>query len=1343
MTIMKNIAQYFNTARRCLAVALAMIVCGAAVAQSTDTVCPPRTLPWSESFEEQEETVLQCWTTIAAWYGYPLVYHYGFAHEGGSSLAMTSGGATEPCMIATPRMGHRADSLHVGFWLTMNADDGTLLVGLYDTAFVPMLTVDLSTAELGYYEFYTDNYVGTDSVAVAFRIEGGRIAIDDVEVEAASSCRRPWQPWIANLSYDMVTVGWSIPSGTPSSYLVRVVDIAAADTFFLSTYTTQCNIYDLDPATTYEIAVAAVCGSEVTGWLIIGTVTTDVACRAVRSAGIEVLAANAAGLRWENDLTGVNPPTGILLDYRDMQSLTTERLTFAPTVDHTFLDSLSTGHRYLVELRTVCDVDTAAPISLMFTPLDDFCTGHTGPYNTALYPFNAYTYYNYAQMLYPGSFVAGMDSLYAVAFHCVSASSFGDRLFDLYVGSTTDSVLTGNISTLTMRKAVNGRTLDRTADGWIVIPFDYPVPCDTAHNLVLTVVDRTGFVSGMLRFATHNEPFGGTLYGSSSNPINPLDEGLVVTSATTVPDVRLYGNCAGAACQPPVAMVTAAGEHSLTVEWVGATSCVLLYRISDAAAWTTVNAVTSPYILTGLDAATHYLIQLGRVCGSDTAFSDIIEVMTQCGIVEVPYIADFSQGGNPCWTPMAGARIVSPEINAAANTLQVRLMLRGQEPSARVAVGVCNADGSSPVWVDTVAAPFNAYEERVAYIIGYQGTARHIVLGYLGGLNVQWVGIEEQDDCLPPRQLTVSAVAGNRATLSWIGTAGAMYDVYLIEAESGRQAVWHTANTQIILEGLAPNTMYEGYVVARCADNLPPSVQAPFSFGTSCDAIRHFPYREDFEEPAAPAQCWRIAYGDHTNSNVNPMIHTTNQAFSGHRSFRFSSYNTLSSGQYDQYLISPRIVADDSIWVTFACRKDNLASEAFAVGFSTASDAVEDFLWMNTVEPQAGSWQQYTIGFPDLTRYIAIHYMGQNNYYLYIDALTISGPGCEAPVVTAVDEQAESVTVEWNAQGDTSFVAITDGIWISSVQGTPVLDGSYTFGSLESGRSYTVGIRSRCPDGNMSDWTTMQLTTINTSCIAPTGLTLDEVSYTSATVSWIPAEGQHSWQLELLADVPEMSQPINATSYVITDLEQNKSYGVVVRSLCGGIPGPWSDTLWFSTMECQPVENLTYQRIDLRTVSVNWQVPAITTGRQRVEYGERGFMRGTGTIAEVTVTPYVITDMHPDMDYEVYVQNSCQTGVWSDSAAYLLIPSPLAIGGVAMESLVLYPNPASEQVTVGGLQPGAVVTVLDVAGRTVVPAVQCPPSGVMRLDISRLAPGTYFVRATDASGTAVAKLAVK
>ena len=1132
------------------------------------------------------------------------------------------------------------------------------------------------------------------------------------------------------------------------AYIVRQIDTETHDTVYAMADDTSAMLGGMSPGTTYDIAVAALCGGDTTSWFSIGMVTTEVSCRQPMEAEVAALTSTAAGLTWRYDYGGINNPTGMLLKLAGSNNADTV-FTFSTSGEYLFIDSLATGYIYTATLSTLCSNDTAVPLSLTFRPLSEACSESSGTNTSLVVPMAVASPYSYSQSLYPASLLTGMSSLYAIAVRVVGTPIlYSQRTIDIYVGQTTDSTLNENISTMTAQCAAYGMTVNPDGSGWLLLPFDLPVTVNPQQNLLITIVDRTGTMGGQMRFGTGYSSFGGTLYGVSTEmPFDPSMSELSLTFTSALPDVQLFGNCAAPSCVAPAAMVTNASPTTLTLGWIGAEgSCSVRYRADGEEQWTTTAPHVDSCLLSGLNPATRYELSVGAICGADTAYGAEFEAYTVCGIVSTPYLADFTHGASPCWQGYQntfdggvrlGSMIVSPEIGQAANTLQVTISVAGY---GMLYMGVCDADGENMQWVDTMYIDYAG--THVVYLDGYTGTSRRIALvGNSASVVLREVLIEQLDDCLPPRNLAVTNVNGTGATLTWYGTA-ALYEVYIVEEGSGLWSSWQTTETHFTFNGLAGNTLYHGYVVSLCGGTY--SLAYEFSFVTDCEAIAYFPYYEGFESPQAPAQCWNLAYADPANAMANPMAHVGGVACEGNYSFRFSSYNYIQSDIYDQYLISPRIVADDSIWLQFSYRKDNMEAEPFSVGFSTSGNAIGDFLWLSTDQAVLGEWRQYSIGLPAATRYVAIHYMGQNSYYLYIDDLRITGPGCEPPVFTTVDEQSESVTIGWAAETDTSYVYITEGLWLNNVDGIAVLGDEYTFSGLESGHYYTVGVRTRCLDGRLSDWTTRRVVTISTSCQAPTGLTATEVDFTTAEIAWQPVGGAEWWQLCLLADgmLVDISQPLGTPQGMIVGLEQGADYGVMVRSLCSGIPGPWSDTLFFRTHECSTVSDLSFERVDFRTVSLIWQEAEVSTGMHRVEYGLHGFVRGSGTVVEAAGMPLVIGNLEPEPTYDFYIQNYCRPGVLSEAAEMITVPSGMGIDESAgsVSGMTIYPSPATTKVTVEGVAMGVMVEVLDLSGRIV--AGFMPHSSSLAIDVSDYPVGTYFIRVTDTVRTVVGRFNV-
>ena len=210
---------------------------------------------------------------------------------------------------------------------------------------------------------------------------------------------------------------------------------------------------------------------------------------------------------------------------------------------------------------------------------------------------------------------------------------------------------------------------------------------------------------------------------------------------------------------------------------------------------------------------------------------------------------------------------------------------------------------------------------------------------------------------------------------------------------------------------------------------------------------------------------------------------------------------------------------------------------------------------------------------------------------------------------------------------------------------------------------------------------------------------------------------------------------------MLVGLDQNMTYNVIVRSYCSDIPGPWSDTLQFTTAECMPVSDLEYERIDFRTVVISWTEAPVTTGYCRLEYGPQGFTPGTGSVIQRARTPFRLEYLDPYTDYDVYVRNHCEANVQSDSIAFINVPNGVGIDDAPdMAGISIYPNPAEGDITISVDTP-VMLNVMDISGREVISPVYVVSSYV--IPHATLSTGTYFVRLTWKDSTVVGKLIVK
>lgn len=519
------------------------------------------------------------------------------------------------------------------------------------------------------------------------------------------------------------------------------------------------------------------------------------------------------------------------------------------------------------------------------------------------------------------------------------------------------------------------------------------------------------------------------------------------------------------------------------------------------------------------------------------------------------------------------------------------------------------------------------------------------------------------------------------------------------------------------------------------------------SFITLCDAYRVIagnPIEESFESAEAPSPCFSIRKA---NDNPNEMVHGSEMSFSGNNSFRFSSYQPASD--YNQYLISPLLEAEDSVTLRFRYCDLMYGNERLRVGYSVAGNSIDDFVWTDTLTTTGIMWKLFKRDYPSNTRFLAINYCSDYRYYAFVDSLQISvvaSVDCQVPVITSVTEDTESITVCFDAEGSVEAY-ITDQSWNDNASGVTVAGNRYTFAGLQPNTEYTIGLRNHCTSGISSRWTTRRVLTSAENCPAPNGFVLEDNGYSTATFSW--SGDAHAWEINLYNLSYDQTFRVTESPFTVTGLYNDITYHARIRSLCDGLPGSWCDTvITFSTLLCEPVSNLESQVIDVDSgvVLLTWQSQV---GQYVLDYGLEHFTVGGGTtVSGITDEYYRLEGLIPGETYDYYVRAQCDESsysIYSQRGVFTLSREGILEVRNDIEML-LYPNPATGTTTlsIGGVQEYLDIRVMDVCGR-VVKSTQmfCPDGCKMQLSLGHLRSGVYFVHIAGQSVNRIEKLIVK
>ena len=281
---------------------------------------------------------------------------------------------------------------------------------------------------------------------------------------------------------------------------------------------------------------------------------------------------------------------------------------------------------------------------------------------------------------------------------------------------------------------------------------------------------------------------------------------------------------------------------------------------------------------------------------------------------------------------------------------------------------------------------------------------------------------------LPLPNLAVSEVTDVSATLIW-DAPETSYTItgYAYQYKKSSDANWPneviTTNTTVILNGLSDLTEYQFRAKTIFSDHESNYTTISFTTFTS------LPYECGFEDGMAG---W-LKVDTHGSTGIS-----SEESHTGDNSFIFHQHIF---GEHDpQYLISPPFVGTDAMTVSFYHYTNTTALPSFQIGYSTTTDALTAFTWVETITTSWLTWSRYEHTFPEGTKYIAFSYdyVSDNIYYaVFLDDFSFEAYSPYAkPTNLAVSNLTDqSATLTWTAPNNSvtgyayQYKMISDGTW--------------------------------------------------------------------------------------------------------------------------------------------------------------------------------------------------------------------------------------------------------------------------------------------------------------------------
>ena len=351
------------------------------------------------------------------------------------------------------------------------------------------------------------------------------------------------------------------------------------------------------------------------------------------------------------------------------------------------------------------------------------------------------------------------------------------------------------------------------------------------------------------------------------------------------------------------------------------------------------------------------------------------------------------------------------------------------------------------------------------------------------------VKIDAVPACLKPENLAVSNIANHSVQLSW--TAQNEETAWSVQYKKQGEEEWTTVPADanpFVLEGLDAATAYEVQVAAQCGDAVSEYTQK-IGFVTECDAISEFPYEENFDGMSAAAHsygtpservlpiCWSaINTCTYSTYKYYPTVYYYSSypayANSADNALRFYSYSSSSYDPQDQYAILPEMEGISGLRMKFNARAYSTSYDAdFYVGVMSDPNDASTFVEVAHLEPAGTDYEPFVVKFNSYEgegKYIAVKMAAATGSYNYraffIDDVRVEElPNCLEPEAAAVTYNGgDSVVISWTSEATA---------WNIDVNGTlvPVTTNPFTLKELSYATNYTVKVQAICGE-EVSDW---------------------------------------------------------------------------------------------------------------------------------------------------------------------------------------------------------------------------------------------------------------------------------
>ncbi|MBR6048805.1 MAG: fibronectin type III domain-containing protein [Bacteroidales bacterium] len=1304
---------------------------------TVQTLCAPMPLPLTEDFEDRANGVFEryCWTVgtinLGTTYPMPIVTRLQGSED---RLCLIYNGG----YVILPEVAEELDSLQIRFKLLQGGENVRFLMGLMLDPAAPITSIhvldtlirsqiDSTTNEVNItYQFAGNIPAGYEHAHIAFwdAFNDNYSFLNDIVVEYVPQCTPASDFTVDTVTTTTATISWTNPGRNATSYVVEY-----GPRYYTPGTGTRVTgngspiiLTGLDHSTSYDAYVYTVCGA---------SGDTSVASQVIRfTTSCAEITTLPYVMSFENGIVppGTSPADALPNCWTATGSplphvIYTSTGAYTGTASHCFQFNTDSGVAALPQMQPAINTlmmsfraHNASPANAglvigtlnstnTFVPYDtvDFVGGTNNVYNVVCY-FNDY---------------AGTDNRIAMRSRCSSSSNY------IYI----DDIVVDTLPACIPVSHLHAEMLQGTS--------------------AYLVWSRSTAASYTVRYKLHSA----ATYTDTTTTTRDIN--LTGLNPQTQYDVMVIGSC----------------NDTATLSFT--TPC---------------NAVTLPYtenfdnVSTNTSTSGNYGVMPN--CW-DYTLTGTSSYTTGSYLPGVYYGTTYAHSGSYSLRIAGVGYFMLPPMPVDLDTLELKLWHYTASANYAFEVGVM--EGNTFIPVQTITSPTSTKTQHTVYFATYHGNSRTIAIrnfynsstttydysyNYLDDIQVDFV-----PSCMPVANVHSVGASTSTIDVDWtdVGTPASQWEVNYgpvgHAAGSGGQTITVSSHPCTI-SGLDTLTAYDVYVRALCSatDQSTWSTKATLSTelcdgatiastGTNTATSYNAPvnnfYKYTLSETIIDsaelvgigdisAIAYSYAYTTASSSKTSVNIYlqpTTKKTFSSTTDvvalnantavLVYSGHLNCSNGwNYFQFDTTYTWDGHSNLLVIVDDNSNAYNGSAYIFNTSACTGNKTLTFYSDSENPNPSSPASFG---------------GSKTVYTWRPTMKLvsCGSSCQAPGVTVSDITYQSATVTAVGTGlayELAYGTDPDNLGAPQTNTT----GVFNLTGLSNNTEYFYAVRKQCDDGNWSSAATGNFTTANLPCTAPSNLSTTNVTYTGATLTWTPGNRQTTWEVHLFAGttVNRYDTVTGTPTITYTDLVEGTTYSMAVRGFCTETEySDWSDTLEVTTLRCEQVTDITVSNLTATGATLSW--PATGAESYTVEYGYQGMSQGDGTSVTVNTNTCVLTGLDRNTHYDAYVRGNCSgaAGVWSAVVSFTTTSGGQGIlDADGDQAVVVYPNPASEMVTITA-PAASTVTLVDLNGRQ--SGSWYTEDGSLTIDVSDLAKGAYFVRVTTAEGTAVRKLIVK